>query len=157
MLAFWRGRIDALYAPHMKRIERGLLFGALAMLFWPLMDYAAMQATEVLYGRWSYSFVDLATLLVGVLVGPWALLLLYFFLSRVSERRRIIGRVAGTALGALAVIKFEALTDYASSLLGAGVGWRGLVSLLALVVTMVLLMVWLHAREARDRDRSLDR
>lgn len=147
MLAFWRRKIDEIYAPYVPQIERGLLFGAFAMLFWPLMDYACLQAVEVMYGRWGNGWETLATYLVGVLVGPWALLLLYFFLSRVSERRRVIGRVAGTAVGALAVIKFDALTDYSAALLGSGVGVQGVARIIAVAVGALLLMTWLHRRD----------
>lgn len=150
MLTFWRRSLETYYAPHIPRLERGLLVGAFAMLFWPLMDYAYLQSTEVIYGRWGSGFTPNFSLMVG----PWALLLLFFFLSRVSERRRLIGRALGTTVGAVAVMKFEEITDFAVSLTGSGMGPSMLLGLFGIMFAAFATMGWLRRFDAKPSARS---
>ena len=52
LLAVWRHRLDQHYQELVPAIERGVIVGAIAMLFWPLMDYAYQQTSDALFGRW---------------------------------------------------------------------------------------------------------
>ena len=47
----WRDRIDQHYRDLVPRLERGVIIGAFAMLFWPAMDYGYQQTADVLFGR----------------------------------------------------------------------------------------------------------
>ena len=51
LLAMWRDRIDEHYRELVPTIERGVIIGAFAMLFWPVMDYGYQQTANVLFGR----------------------------------------------------------------------------------------------------------
>jgi len=140
MLTFWRKNLEIHYSPELGRVERGLVLGAGAMLFWPFMDYAYLQSSGAIYGAWSGRFTPSFSLMVG----PWALLLLFFFLTRFSERRRNLGRAAGTAVGALAVFKFEEATDAAVKLTGSGMGGVGLVGLVVFAIATLFGMILLR-------------
>jgi hypothetical protein len=135
MLTFWLKKLDKHYAHLMPKIENNLLIGAFAMLFWPVMDFGHERSMAVLYG-------DLTShLMVSLMVVPWALLLLFNFLRRVGERRKIFGRFAGGAAGALAIINSEKAIDLSSRFAGSGAGWIESGSLVLIVLATVALLM----------------
>ena len=59
------------------------------MLFWPAMDYGYQQTANVLFGRWGSAGPQLRLSLV---IAPWALLLLFYFLTRLGKKGSWSGR-----------------------------------------------------------------
>lgn len=116
LLAGWRNRIDALYPDMVPSLERGVIIGAFAMLFWPLMDYGYQQTANVLFGRWGEG----PQFRLSLVVAPWALLLLFYFLRRFGKNLSTIGQGAGVAASAVAVLRYEELNDWSVRLLGTG-------------------------------------
>jgi hypothetical protein len=114
-LARWRDRIDQYYGELVPTIERSVIIGAFGMLFWPIMDYGYQQTANVLFGR--FHGVQLRFSLVIV---PWALLLLFYFLRRLGKQGEMIGQIAGVVTAAVAVLRYEDLNDWAVRLLGIG-------------------------------------
>jgi hypothetical protein len=115
LLAFRRVELDKHYPELVPPIERGVIIGAFAMLFWPIMDYGYQQTANVLYGR----FQGLQ-LRYSLVIVPWALLLLFYFLRRLGKRGEMIGQIAGVVTAAVAVLRYEDLNDWAVRLLGVG-------------------------------------
>jgi hypothetical protein len=115
LLAKWRDRLDQYYGELIPPIERGVIIGAFAMLFWPIMDYGYQQTANVLFGR--FEGVQLRYSLVIV---PWALLLLFYFLRRLGRQGEMIGQIAGVVTAAVAVLRYEDLNDWAVRILGIG-------------------------------------
>jgi hypothetical protein len=116
LLSVWRDQIDQHYAHLVPPLERGVIIGAFAMLLWPLMDYGYQQTANVLFGRWDGG----VQLRLSLVIAPWALLLLFYFLRRLSKRGEIIGQVAGVVTAAVALLRYEDLNDWAVRLLGTG-------------------------------------
>jgi hypothetical protein len=116
LLVIWRKLIEQRYAAIAPAIERALLIGAVAMLPWPFMDYAHMQAMQTLSGRWTGSFQPRLSLVIA----PWALLLLVFFLARMGRKIERLGQLAGAAASVIAVLRYEQLNDFAVRILGIG-------------------------------------
>jgi hypothetical protein len=116
LLAKWRDRIDQHYGELVPPIERGVIIGAFAMLFWPIMDYGYQQTANVLFGRWDAG----AQLRLSLVIVPWALLLLFYFLRRLGKQGEMIGQIAGVVTAAVAVLRYEDLNDWAVRLLGIG-------------------------------------
>ena len=54
VLTLNRDRIDQHYGHLMPQLERGVIIGAFAMLFWPAMDYGYQQTANALFGRCGY-------------------------------------------------------------------------------------------------------
>jgi hypothetical protein len=116
MLAVWRNKMDTHYKSKVPSIERGIMIGAIAMLFWPIMDYGYQQTADVLFGReygafkWRWS----------VVIGPWVVLLLFFFLRRLGKNMAMVGQFSGIAGGLFAVLRYQDINNWAQRFFGAG-------------------------------------
>jgi hypothetical protein len=129
LLAMLRDRIDQYYRELVPTIERGIIIGAFAMLFWPIMDYGYQQTANVLFGRFHG-----AQLRYSLVIVPWALLLLFYFLRRLGKQGELIGQIAGVVTAAVAVLRYEDLNDWAVRLLGIGTNMWVIGVLVALAV-----------------------
>ena len=118
LLAVWHRRIHLHYRELVPRIERGVIIGALAMLLWLAMDYGYQQTTNVLFGRWGPG----PQLRLSLVVAPWVLLLLFYFLTRLGKQGEMIGQISGVIVAAVAILRFENLNDWADRLVGIGTG-----------------------------------
>jgi hypothetical protein len=148
LLAVWRSRIHEHYADMVPSIERGVIIGSLAMLLWPAMDYAYQQTANVLFGRWGAG----PQLRLSLVIAPWALVLLFYFLTRLGKKGEIVGQVSGVVVAAVAVLRYEELNDWTVRLLGIGAG-RWIVTSL-LVVAVIGLLVLLVPRRRRPVDQT---
>ena len=144
LLAARRSHLDRHYPELIPPIERGVLIGAFAMLFWPIMDYGYQQTANVLYGR--FEGVQLRYSLVIV---PWALLLLFYFLRRLGKRAEMVGQIAGVVTAAVAVLRYEDLNDWAVRLLGIGAD-RWIVGVLAALAVIGFVVLMRPARNVAD-------
>jgi hypothetical protein len=137
MLVVWRNQVDTHY-PHLAaRVERNVLVGGVAMLLWPLMDYAALDAANVLYGKWTEGL----QLRLSLVVAPWSLLILFYFLRRFARNVEVLGQIGGVAGGLGAVLARDELKDWAVRYLGIGMSsWMFVVLALLWVVGIVALL-----------------
>lgn len=146
LLAIWRDRIDELYPSYSPAIERGIIIGGVAMLIWPLMDYAYLQTSMVMFGRmhggihfrWSLAIV------------PWAILLPFFFLRRLDRHREQIGQAASVVASGIALMRYQQINDWAVRAFGAGAEpWiPGMIVGVSLVAFIALF--WRAEREIDD-------
>ena len=116
LLVIWRRLLEEKYALIAPAIERSLLIGAVAMLPWPFMDYAYVSAMETLSGRWHVA----PQLRLSLVIAPWALLLLVFFLGRMGRKIERLGQLAGAVVSLVALLRYEELNDAAVRTLGIG-------------------------------------
>jgi hypothetical protein len=121
MLVVWQHRVRHHYpSPKLYfRMERHIFIGALAMLLWPVMDYAYLDTSNALFGRWT---ADLQPRL-SLVVVPWSLLLLFYYLQRFARRVEVIGQIVTVAGTLLAVIARDEIKDWGVRLLGVGMPW----------------------------------
>ncbi len=140
LLALWRDRIDQLYRDLMPRLERGVMIGALAMLFWPAMDYAYQQTSNALFGRFNPGL----QLRLSLVIAPWALLLLFYFLRRFGKQGEMVGQISGVVLAAVAVLRYEQLNDWGVRLLGVGADQWILAALTTLAFGGLIALLWLR-------------
>jgi hypothetical protein len=120
MLAFWRSRIEQQYRELVPSLERGVIIGGLAMLFWLAMDYGYQQTANVLFGRWTAG----PQLRLSLVLVPWALLLLFYFLRRLGKQGELVGQISGVVFAGVAVLRYEQLNDWVVRLFGIGAdGW----------------------------------
>ncbi len=115
-LALWRNKIDEHYRHLVPRLERGVIIGAFAMLFWPAMDYGYQQTANVLFGRMEAG----PQLRLSLVIAPWVLLLLFYFLRRLGKEGEMIGQISGVVVAAVAVLRYEQLNDWVGRLFGIG-------------------------------------
>ena len=140
LLASWRNRIDLHYRALVPTIERGMIVGGLAMLFWPAMDYGYQETSDALFGRTNAG----SQFRLSLVIAPWALLLMFYFLRRLGKQGETIGRVAGVVTAGIAVLRYEELNDWAVRLFGIGAaGWSiGMLMAIALGGFVALWWPW---------------
>ncbi len=146
LLAIWRTKLRQHYAPLIPEVEKGVLIGAIAMLFWPLMDYGYQQTTDVMFGR-EYANINLRMSLVFV---PWAALLLLYFVDFGKDTGRItqISTIVG---GAVAVLRYQEINDLSARLLGSGATWHHFVALILFAVVGFFFVLKPTRQRAQDR------
>jgi hypothetical protein len=116
LLAWWRNRIDQLYSELVPGVERGVIIGGFAMLFWLVMDYGYQQTANVLFGRPQAA----PQLRLSLVLVPWAILLLFYFLRRLGKQGELIGQISGVVFAGVAVARYEQLNDWIVRLFGIG-------------------------------------
>ena len=115
MLVLWKKTLRARYWPWQRQMELGLQIGAVAMLAWPIMDYAYQLTTDVMYGQ--YLKLPLRLSLVTV---PWVLLLTFHFKDRLKEDARF-GQIVGTlASGVAFFVRGQDISDWSAKIVGVG-------------------------------------
>jgi hypothetical protein len=142
LLAIWRDRIDKHYRELVPRLERGIIIGAAAMLFWPAMDYGYQQTTNVLFGRLS----DGPQFRLSLVLAPWALLLLFYFLRRLGKQGELVGQISGVVVAGVAVLRYEQLNDTVGRLFGIGAETGFLIVLIALSIVALGVLLWFRYR-----------
>jgi hypothetical protein len=140
LLASWRNRLDQHYRALVPTIERGMIVGGLAMLFWPAMDYGYQETSDALFGRANAG----SQFRLSLVIAPWALLLIFYFLRRLGKQGETIGRIAGVVTAGIAVLRYEELNDWAVRLLGIGAAsWSiGILTAIALGGFVALWWPW---------------
>jgi hypothetical protein len=138
LLAWWRNRIDQLYGNLVAPLERGVIIGAFAMLIWFTMDYGYQQTANVLFGRMQSS----PQLRPSLVLVPWALLLLFYFLRRLGRQGELVGQISGVVFAGVAVLRYEQLNDWIVRLVGIGASQWTLVVLLGLAFVGLVALFW---------------
>ena len=137
LLAAWRNKLDQYYQQLVPDLERGVIIGAVAMLFWPLMDYGYQQTANVLFGRWVGTQIRLS-----LVIAPWALLLLFYFLRHLGAYSAIVGQISGVVVAAVYVLRYESLNDWAVHLLGIGADPWTMLALVGIALLGLAALVW---------------
>jgi hypothetical protein len=142
LLAVWRDRIDRHYAELLPRLEPSIIIGAFAMLFWPAMDYGYQQTADVLFGRSGAG----PPLRLSLVIAPWVLLLLFYFLRRLGKEGELVGQISGVVVAAVAVLRLEQLNDWVGRLFGIGAdAWVLTAQALLAVAGLIALLMFRRA------------
>jgi len=107
------------------------------MLVWPGMDYGYQQTANALFGREGG-----LQLRLSLVIAPWALLLLFYFLRRLGKQGETIGQIAGVITAGVAVLRYEDLNDWGVRLLGVGAQEWIVVVLLAVTLVGFVVLLW---------------
>ena len=129
-----RDRIDQHYGHLIPQLERGVIIGAFAMLFWPAMDYGYQQTANALFGRADTGL----QLRLSLVIAPWVLLLLFYFLRRLGKQGEMVGQISGVVVAAVAVLRYEQLNDLVGRLFGIGADVWMLIGLGVLAVVCLV-------------------
>jgi hypothetical protein len=150
LLAFWRDRIDRDYTDHIANLERGVIVGAFAMLFWLAMDYGYQQTANVLFGRTTAG----PQLRLSLVLVPWALLLLFYFLRRLGRQGELVGQISGVVFAGVAVLRYEQLNDWVVRLFGIGADGWVLAALVAIPLVGLGALFWFRNAGVYRRSAS---
>ena len=138
LLATWRYKLDQHYHDLIPAIERGIIVGGIAILPWPLMDYAYDQVSHALFGRWSES----PSLKLSLVIAPWLLLLLFYFLRHLGKYSAILGQISAAVMAGVYLLRYEPINDLAVRLLGVGTDSVSIACLIATSVAGALWIIW---------------
>jgi hypothetical protein len=138
MLAAWRNRMDRHYGDLVPRLERGVIIGGFAMLFWLAMDYGYQQTANALFGRPEPG----PQLRLSLVFVPWGLLLLFYFLRRLGRQGELVGQISGVVFAGVAVARYEQLNDWIVRLVGVGVAPWMLGALIGVALIGLVALFW---------------
>ncbi len=139
LLVIWQRRIRQLYPKGLEDIENGILIGAVAMIFWFLMDYGYQQTSDLLFGRQHAGF----PLRLSFVIIPWAVLLMLYFTRSVRAQDTQInpGQLLIAVLSSVAAVQYDKIADLSFRLLGAGAEWWIYAFLLCISLLMLTLIL----------------
>ena len=141
LLAARHAGVADLYKKHIMHIEVGVLVGAFAMLFFPLMSQGFVQTANALYGlRQETGFRPIVPFM-SFMFGAWALLLLLFFFRRHDTELELAAKLAGVAASTIAVVKYDLIVAVAVRYLGSGAGETSVALLIGLSVFAVIVLL----------------
>ena len=120
LLALRRVRLETFYPEHMGEIEKGVLIGAAAMLFFPVMNHAFLQSAAMLDVAGASNSYRGPAPFFSITFGAWALVLLFFFYRRRDREVEFLGRIGGVIATAVAVLKYDIIISYFVRYAGSG-------------------------------------
>ena len=138
MLAVRRKRLETFYREHMGAIEQGVLVGAIAMLFFPVMNHAFLESAAMLDAAGGGSSYRSLGTFISVVFGGWALVLLFFFYRRRDKELEFFGRIGGVAGSAIAILKYDIIISYFVRYAGSGASPRDIGALVAVGIALLL-------------------
>ena len=147
LLAGRRRRIESQYADVARRIDRGVLIGAFAMLFLPFMNHAYLLSTELLYGpnqplidSEGVSFYRVPHAL-SVAFGIWGLFILLFFIHREDKDAERMSKIIGTIASGIFVLQYDTILNYAVRFAGPGAGTQSVAALMTIAIGLLIALV----------------
>lgn len=129
------------YPRDIGRIDLGVVVGAGAMLFFPLMSQGFVQTADALYGTTQNAGFKPIVNAMTVAFAVWALLLLMFFYRRHDRDLEILGKMAGVMASSIAVFKYDLMIALVTRYLGSGAGIPTIAGLLILSAGSALLLL----------------
>jgi hypothetical protein len=104
------------------------------------MDYGYQQTANVLFGRWTAG----PQLRLSLVLVPWALLLLFYFLRRLGKQGELVGQISGVVFAGVAVLRYEQLNDWVVRLFGIGADGWVLTGLIVIALVGLGVLLWLR-------------
>ena len=117
-----RGRLlDEKYPDKVWTIDKSVLVAAAAILVWPATNHAFLQAYAALYGvhEGIGGFREIAPYYT-LIIGAWALMILFFFLRHFGKTVEKFGKVAGVIGSVVAFAQHDSLINAAVHATGSG-------------------------------------
>lgn len=130
------------------RIEIGVLVGAAAMIFFPLMSQAYVQSADALFGVQQKGGFRAIVPLMSFLFGAWAMLLLLFSFRQRDHDLELAAKLAGVAASTIAVFKYDILVSIVVRYLGSGADELSVLLVFALAIAAVVVLLSPVARRA---------
>ncbi len=147
MLARNRQMVDEKFPGWGKSVERGILIGAVAMVFWPVMNQAFLQSVAVLYGHSGHSVFRLVAPLITLVFGGWALMLLLFFYRNKEKMAEQATKYAGVAASTIAVLKYNDIVNYSVRAAGSGATMVTIGALILVAFIGIFSLRVIHAKQ----------
>lgn len=143
LLTGWRKSLPLYYAEYIRKVQRGILVGAFAMLMLPLINLAFLQASGLLYGNALDSVYRSMSPGMLVLIALWALMLLFFFFREAGQQdMETVARIGGIVGSGLFALNYQIAIDYFTLYLGAGATATSIGFLVVLCIVLLAVVVF---------------
>lgn len=157
LLMFWRHQLLEHYPRDLQAIDRCVMIGAALMLFWPLMDYAYQQVSDVLFGREYRDF----KVRMSLVLAPWGVFLLLYFSDPFGKGLENLARIV-TLLGSLvALVRYQDIFEFSVRAFGIGAANAHFLVIAFVAVAMLGAVYWQprprQRRQYHSRIRRLGR
>ncbi|WP_072396153.1 hypothetical protein [Hyphomicrobium sp. CS1GBMeth3] len=129
------------YPERIGRIEIGVLVGAAAMIFFPLMSQAYVQSADALFGVQQRGGFRSIVPLMSFLFGAWAMLLLLFSFRQHDQDLELAAKLAGVAASTIAVFKYDILVSIIVRYLGSGANELSVLLVIGLALAAVVVLL----------------
>lgn len=129
------------YPEQLSRIEIGVLVGAAAMIFFPLMSQGYVQSADALFGVQQKGGFRAIVPLMSFLFGAWAMLLLLFSFRQHDHDLELAAKLAGVAASTIAVFKYDILVAIVVRYLGSGAAELSVLLLMGLALLAVVVLL----------------
>jgi hypothetical protein len=136
------------YPQQIARIEIGVLVGAAAMIFFPLMSQAYVQSADALFSVQQKGGFRAIVPLMSFLFGAWAMLLLLFSFRQHDHDLELAAKLAGVAASTIAVFKYDILVSIIVRYLGSGADELSVLLVFGLAILAVIVLLSPLARRA---------
>src|SRR5262249_41836479 len=94
---------------------------------------------------------------LSLVIAPWALLLLFFFLRHLGEYSAIVGQISGVVIAAVYVWYYENLNDLAVRFLVIGADRSTISCLLIIALLGMFRVAWRPQSNAAAQRQALDK
>jgi hypothetical protein len=129
------------YPDKIARIEIGVLVGAAAMIFFPLMSQAYVQSADALFGVQQKGGFRAIVPLMSFLFGAWAMLLLLFSFRQHDHDLELAAKLAGVVASTIAVFKYDILVSIIVRYLGSGADELSVILVFGLAIVAVIVLL----------------
>jgi hypothetical protein len=79
---------------------------------------------------------------LSLVLVPWALFLLFYFLRRLGKQGELVGQISGVVFAGVAVLRYEQLNDWVVRLFGIGADQWVLAALIAIALVGLGALIW---------------
>lgn len=135
-------KITTHYKNQLTGIELGLLVGTPAVLFFPLMSQAFLFGNEALFGDIGHGIFSRLVPWLSLAFGLWTMLILLFFYRGKNKESEMAAKIIGACVGAITLIKYDAIIALLMKFLGVGAHWTVLLTVAVLSVVVTIFAGW---------------
>jgi hypothetical protein len=159
LLVLHHHTLEKQYSPIMPQVEVCIIVATAAMLFYPFMYQGDIQTLDALYGTANRPIVRSLGPYLSFLFGTGALLVVLFFYRRHDKRVEQLGKMAGIAAGAVAVVKYDQVIAVVERVMGSGASWISFVTIslgsALCVAALAMGLATLHRRKNRGTSGTM--
>ncbi len=145
--------VETRYARHISRIERGLVIGAAATMFFPFMSQGFLESSGALVGVNARGTFSTIVPVLSVVFGAWLMLIVFYFYRRRDKQLELIGKLGGALAGAFAALKYNIIASIFVRFLGSGASMYMLGILILLSVLALVAVAW-PSRQALEAEAA---
>lgn len=142
LLALRFRNVETHYRRYISRIERGLVVGAAAAMFFPFMSQGFLESSAALVGINARGTFSTIVPVMSVVFGIWLLVIVFYFYRRRDKQLELIGKLGGAVAGAFAALKYNFIVSFFVRFLGSGANTYVIGGLIFLSLVALVAVAW---------------